>query len=133
MNRVYHPYWKWEDWKNGMYSDFKVDNESELVNDCVNLFCSPINFDNACENVIENWPISTSENLSNCKQNRNAWIGAAACCITHGASEYITRIAWGKLTIEQQNIANRIAKKRIENYEIKNRGLHSELGAKLLF
>lgn len=132
MKRIYHPYWLWEDYLNGMFNDSKLQNEDDLIQKCTNLFSVPSAFDKACEMVINKWKISTKENLSNTSQNRNAWIGAACCSIIHNAPEYITRIAWANLTIEQQNIANRIAKKHILKYETRNRKLYSGVGKQML-
>jgi len=41
--------------------------------------------------------------------NHQAWIGHAACAINHNAPEDITRLAWRRLTQEQQNAANAAA------------------------
>jgi len=55
----------------------------------------------------EQWPISCSQNLSFSGQNRQAWIGHAACCLAVKCPEDITREAWWHLTDEQRTLAKR--------------------------
>lgn len=70
--------------------------------------------------VVDSWPISCEQNLSNLTQNRQAWIGHAACALAFGCPEDIVREAWGKLTEEQQRMANNVASIAIKKWENKN-------------
>lgn len=133
MNRIYHHYLLWEDWKAGMYGKFISEDETVLVEKCITLLSSQNHFKSACAAVIKNWPISSSENLTNVNQNRNAWMGAAACMYIHKAPEYITRLAWSKLDDLTRYNANKVATLEIAKYERKNFAVHKTMGRKMLF
>lgn len=74
-------------------------------------------FEIACNQVFEEWPNSSEQNLSARCMNRCAWIGWAACCVAHSSTEYTTRNAWRLLTKEEQEQANAVANKVIKEYE----------------
>lgn len=131
MNRVYHKYTEWEDFKNGMY-DTDNGNYNELLNDAVLLLSNDNLFYETALKVIESWVISTKENLTNINSNRRAWIGQASCCYAYGVSETITRDAWALLTDLQRYNANKVADKIISIYENKNRKIHSRMGKEML-
>lgn len=112
--RFYAPYDTWEDYKNGMYGKEVrpkfTDLSAELMKDI-----KP-----AMLRVVTEWPISTKHNLTNAGSNRKSWLGQAACCINHGATEFETRLAWRMLTKETQFAANLSAKQIIEFWEQQN-------------
>lgn len=131
MNRIYHPYQEWEDYKNGMYAD--VDgNKEDLINDAIKLLTSTNLFFTEGIKMINEWTISAEENLTNADQNRRAWIGQATCCYTFGVPEIITKQAWGLISEVQRYEANKIADKLINIYENSRNKLHSNLGEPLL-
>jgi len=70
-------------------------------------------FEDACIRATYEWPNSTEAALTASTMNHQAWIGHAACCINHGASEDLTRLAWRTLTQEQQDAANAAADRAI--------------------
>jgi len=116
MKQIYHPYWKWEDYKNGMY-DLNMENSEEKVTLAKYLLCHLNEFHKTIELVIENWPIATSENLTNISCNRRAWLGQASCCYKYKVPEILTRIAWKELTEEERINANKVADLCIKKYE----------------
>jgi hypothetical protein len=132
MKRIYHHYLLWEDNKNGMYDIPCVIDESK-INDCINLLSNPEKFYNTLKSVLNEWVISSDENLSNINCNRQAWLGQAACCYLFKAEETITRKAWGFLSDKKKQEANNIADKIIREYESKNKKIHSPMGKELLF
>lgn len=67
--------------------------------------------------VLDRWPISCEQNLSNSSVNRRAWIGHAAVCIAINCPEDITREAWWKLSQQQQDEANEKATLAIKEWE----------------
>lgn len=131
MNRVYHKYTEWEDFKNGMY-DSDCGNYNELLNDAILLLSNSNLFYETALKVIEQWIVSTKENLTNLNSNRRAWIGQASCCMAYGVPESITRDAWAILTDVQRYNANKVADKIISIYENKNRKIHSRMGNEML-
>jgi len=86
--------------------------------------------------VIEEWPVSCENALTDYLMNRKAWIGHAAVALALEIPEDITRQAWAYLSNEQQLLANKEAGRAIQCWErryIKDNGLHKNLGAPLLF
>jgi len=131
MNREYHKYTEWEDFKNGMY-DTDNGNYNELLSDAILLLSDEKSFYETALKVIESWVVSTKENLTNINSNRRAWIGQASCCFAYGVPEIITRDAWALLTDVQRYNANKVADKIISIYENKNRKIYSRMGKEML-
>ena len=126
MKRIYHPYYLWEDDKNGMY-DFDEDytrlseiEMEELAIKAKLLLCNKIEFFAAAMEVITHWKYSSEQNLSNKSRNRQAWIGQASCNIRFKIPEYITKYGWRLMSPQEQKEANKIADKIIKIWEEKN-------------
>ena len=126
MKQVYHPFNKWEDYNFGMYERTCFMDENELVNDCEVLLSCPEYLYECMTFVSHCWGYSAEHNLSNVNRNRQAWLGQAACCFAHGAPEYITKIAWHRLPVEKQDIANSIADDVINDWCSKYRKRYFE-------
>ena len=73
--------------------------------------------------VTVEWPISCEQNLGFTGQNRQAWVGHAACCMAINCPEDVTRSAWWLLTQEQRDAANAVADEAIEAWEEMQRTL----------
>lgn len=114
-------YTEWEDYKNGFYNTTIPTHlkEEELIEYSRKLLADPVKFDNKCKIVLSKWLNSAKVNLTNPETNHNAWLGQAACCYNHLAPNYITRLAWMQLTLKEQQVANRIARKNIKDFIIK--------------
>lgn len=67
--------------------------------------------------VIEEWPVSCENALTDYNLNRKAWIGHAACALALNCPEDITRKAWGFLSNEQRVLANKEAARAIQIWE----------------
>lgn len=119
LRQISHPYWVWEDFKNGMY-EISIDNEDEMIKKSFDLLSNCINFENVLKDVYKYWTFSIQENLSNVKCNRQAWLGQAACSYNHKGTELTTRKAWGLLTDIKRYEANKVADKFIMKYEKEN-------------
>lgn len=70
--------------------------------------------------VINEWVVSSDENMTNVSQNRQAYLWQAACCIEYGLSWDMTIKARQMLSKDQQDRANQIADDIIRLYEIKH-------------
>lgn len=119
--QIYHPYWNWEDYKNGMWSKVKKKDESIILHNAINFTGNHILYGKAMINVIENWPIACENNLTNTSINRKAWIGQAACNFEFKWPEYLIRKAWWCLTNEQRNLADNEAIIAIKIWEQKQK------------
>lgn len=85
--------------------------------------------------VINEWPISCENALTDPYINQKAWIGHAAVALAHNIPEDITRKAWGFLTNEQKHLANKEAERAISIWKeryYKSKCLCNELGGSLL-
>lgn len=121
MKRIYHPYWLWECYKNGMYRSESKDYEQNKK-DCIINFMSNTNlFSQHMKLVTENWFYSCEHNLSNIHNNRIAWIGQAACNIEYKYPEYLVRKYWWLVDINKRNLADLEAVKNIKLWEQKKR------------
>lgn len=118
IERKFYNYTEWEDYKNGMYSILKNNEDKEIQINKVILILSNQNICyNAMEKVIKNWNVSCKQNLTNLEQNRKAWLGQAACNIEENINEECIRLAWVRLSTEEQNQANKIAEDLIKEWE----------------
>ena len=133
MKPTYEPYWLWEDYLHGMYEVRPGVDEEYLIGLAFELLSCEPRFASACVEVIEQWPIATSVNLTNLNCNRRAWLGQAACNWKHGVPEILTRAAWKSLTNQQRLVANSIAGDLIRGYETARRELHRSMEAPGLF
>ena len=98
MKLVFEHYEKREDFKNGMYDAPKSEDEESLCLLAIKLLSNKEMFLIACKDVLNQWRISSSVNLTNTGCNRRAWLGQASCSLKHNVPEICTRIAWSRLT-----------------------------------
>jgi hypothetical protein len=133
MEQYYSHYKNWEDFQNGMYR-MNVDTDKDIfVFNAINLLKSEVDFYNSCKAMLNEWQVSAKVNMTNKSQNRNAWLGAAACCYAHQTPEYLTRIAWSLMNRSDQDKANKIADRIILEYERKNIAVYQDVGSEGLF
>ena len=116
MKRVCHNYEKWEDWKAGLYSKSCEDPEGAIL-ESLELLSSPTDLYISMRKVCSEWPLSAEHNMTDTSINRQAWLGQSACCFNHGATEALTRIAWGGLSDKQRIEANKVADQVISDWE----------------
>lgn len=69
--------------------------------------------------VLDEWPISCEQNLSDRSMNRRAWIGHAASYLAIQSPEDVTREAWWQLSDAQRDAANAKADLAIKAWEEK--------------
>lgn len=109
MKRIFHHYEKWEDWKDGLYALDVQNPEEILIARATRLLRDVDHLRLAMLRVVHRWPNSAEVNLSNTSRNRQAWLGQAAACWACGATEDLTKEAWHRLTIAEQDAANLVA------------------------
>lgn len=109
MKQVFHPYTKWEDWKDGLYDLEVVNPREKFIGRSERLLSSVDLLRSAMLLVIHGWPYAAEQNLSNGHRNRQAWLGQAACCLITGATEDLTKEAWHRLSQAQKDAANMVA------------------------
>ena len=134
LDRVYHPYWDWEEINHNMWG--VVENRKLWIKRAIDFTSDHKKYGRFMMRVINEWPISCENALTDYSINRKAWVGHAAVALAIGCPEDIVREAWGKLTDEQQLLANKEAERAIQAWEynyIKDRGLCENMGSEMLF
>jgi len=109
MKQIFHPYTKWEDYKNGMWRKVDIDTEKSMLTQAITFIGNHLEYGKAMIRVINEWKITCEHNLTDNSINQKAFIGHCAVCLQLGIPEYITRMAWHHLTEKQQIDANKMA------------------------
>ena len=109
MERIYHPYWKWEDHQAGFYENQSGETQKVLISKVVEMFNDYDLTLKYMNKVISEWTFSCEHNLTNESMNKIAYIGQSAACLYCGASFKTTIVAWNLLEQNIQHIANEIA------------------------
>ena len=133
IERVYHPVCDWEEVKHGMYDS--VDNKKAWLKKAIAFTGDHILYGRFMMRVINEWPISCENALTDMSINRKAWIGHAAAALGIGCPEDIVREAWGLLTDEQRILANNQAQRAIDEWEFnyrESKGIYQQVAEKML-
>lgn len=118
MNRIYHPWNKWECFKAGFYNN-KPQNDTIDDDQCKQEYADFLknteHFEFTLGRVIIEWPNSCEHNLSNESMNRIAWLGQACLCYEKQIPS-VYRGGFNLLTKEQQLAANMSALKYLNKW-----------------
>lgn len=117
MNRIWHPFHKWEEYRSGMWSTVGGMRRKQMLEAAIRFTGDHELYGQWMQRVVMEWPISCEHNLSDVAQNRRAWVGHAAVAMAEGIPEDIVREAWAYLTDEQRRLANLQADRAIETWE----------------
>ena len=117
FKRVFHHFQKMEEYHSVMWKQIPVERREFAILASAELMVDHEAFEAACIRAVDEWPNSAEAAFTASVINHQAWIGHAACCINHGASEDLTRLAWRTLTEEQQDLANAAADRAIAYWE----------------
>jgi len=134
FNRIYHPYWEWEELEFNMWGT--VENRNKFLKKAVKFTGNHKIYGRYMMRVANEWTKSCENSLTDYSINRKAWIGHAACAMALGCPEDITRQAWAELTDEQRILANREAEAAIQHWEklhSKSIGLCKQVESQMLF
>ena len=134
LQRIWRPIESWEEIKYNMWGEAR--NRRELLRRAVIFTGNHRLYGRYMLRVVEEWPNSCANALTDYNLNRRAWVGHAACALALQCPEDVTREAWGRLSDEQRLLANRQADRAIQSWELRHRqslGIRSDLAAPLLF
>lgn len=106
MKQIYHPYTKWECYKNGMWQHATKQDKIQILPLAIEFTGNHIEYGKAMGEVIKKWHYSCEHHLTDNGINQKAFIGHAACNFKWGWNEEIVRIAWGNLSDIQRQLAN---------------------------
>jgi len=115
INRIYHPYWLWEENEHNMWGN--VNDRPKYLKKAIEFTGDHKLYGRFMMRVVNEWRFSCEHNLSNKTQNRKAWVGHAACALAFGCPEDIVRAAWSHLSEEQQELDNEQAQNAINYWE----------------
>lgn len=120
MERIYHPWDKWECYPAGFWKSIDDSKKDERLKKVVDFFTKDngMAFDVSCNHIIYEWPKSCEHNLTNLEMNRIAWLGQACVAKELGIDCYTTREAWSLLALDVQENANEIAEKYLKEWEL---------------
>ncbi len=121
MNRIYHPYWLWEDYQNGFYENISGEEKQSKIKKVFEMFNSEDLTIEYMIYVVDNWKYSMEHNLSNPAINKIAYIGQSACCNYDKIPNSITMECWSKLSKEVQERANKNAIDSINRWNENNK------------
>lgn len=120
--RIFHEWQDWECFPCGFYKDKPP--QGLTVEDCEMAykdFLSDIDiFENALQQLLEQWVNSCEHYLTNEKMNRIAWLGQAAMCIWTGIPSRFCG-GYNLLSEEQKDLADKMAHKYL-NIWLSNNG-----------
>lgn len=116
---VWLNYKEWEDYKNKMYEN---KNDEQTIKECYNILTNK-DLKTKMKKTTNTYKISAKVNLTNKMFNPISWLGQATCNLLVGASAKETCRAWLRMTKEQQQKANSIAKEVIEEWRKENENL----------
>lgn len=119
--RIYHPYWKWEDYKAGFYNNCSGEEKKQLIIKGIEMFNSEkLTLENMYK-VINEWKYSCEHNFTNPSLNKIAYIGQGACCIYANIPSTVTMEIWNMLDNKTQDRANQNANKILDEWVINNK------------
>lgn len=119
MERIYHPFNLWEDYKAGFYDNCSGSKKTEYKKECLELFNNLELLKEQMLRVINEWKYSCEHNLTNPSMNKIAYIGQGAACIYKGIPNTITMECWSLLSKDIQNEADKIAEVVLNEWENK--------------
>lgn len=131
--RVWVPIESWEEIKWNMWGE--VANRQRCLERAVAFTGNHRLYGRYMMRVIQEWPNSCLNALTDSNLNRRAWVGHAAAALAICCPEDITRQAWGLLSHEQRLLANRQADRAIQSWEMRYQssgGICSDMGATVL-
>lgn len=133
LKRVYRHIDDWEEVHFGMWDPPK--DKKRQMTQAINFTSNHKLYGSYMMRVATEWAASCENALTDYNLNRKAWVGHAACALALRLPESVVREAWGKLTYEQQLLANDQADRAIKVWERnyrKSNGLLEHVGGSLL-
>lgn len=119
MKRIFHPVDTWEEMEANMWGE--VVNRKSALDRAIEFTGDHRLYGRWMLRVVKEWKFSCENSLTDLNLNRRAWVGHAAVAMALGIPEDITRLAWAKLSDEQQLLANREAERAIALWEQSHR------------
>ncbi len=114
---IWHPWWLLEEVPSNMWGN--VSHRKTWLDIAKSFTGNHELYGEWMRKVADEWKHSCEHNLTKSGDKR-PWIGHAAVALALKCPEDIVREAWGHLTTEQQDLANKQASEAIEYWRSKN-------------
>lgn len=114
MNRIFHPWDKWEDYRHNFYGGVHDYDKDDTLNLYAGLLRDTKKFEAALQVIIRDWPYSCEHNLTNESMNRIAYLGQASCALIYNVPHNISMGGYNLLTPDEQKSADAMAKKYLD-------------------
>lgn len=111
MERIYHPWDKWEDYRSNFYGGVKEYKKDGTLETYAAMLRDLDRFEAALQIIIRDWRYSCEHNLTNESMNRIAYLGQAACALLYNVPHNVSMGGYNLLTSEQQQAADAMADK----------------------
>lgn len=122
MNRIWHSWDKWEDYRHNFYGgvidDYPRDNTLELY---ASLLRDLGRFEDALRVITVEWRHSCEHNLSNESMNRVAYLGQASCALVYKVPHMVCMGGYNLLTDDEKIAADKMAQKYLDIWLERNR------------
>jgi hypothetical protein len=123
MKRIYHPYWRWEDYPLGFYDNCSGQIKESLIQKGIEIFNSQKLTRENMFRVVDEWVYSCEHNLTNPSMNKIAYIGQGACCIYASIPSTVTMELWSMLPKDVQERANNDALDALNHWISNNKNI----------
>ncbi len=133
LDRVWRDCREWEEVANNMWGE--ATNPKEAIDQAISFTSDHKEYGRYMMRVVNEWPISCENALTDNSLNQKAWVGHAAVALALNIPEDITRKAWGYLTDEQRLLANKEAERAISVWKqryAEDKGIRGDVGRTLL-
>lgn len=119
--RAFAPYEQWECFKAGFHNVPFDDQHAELSRV---LYCDMPRLRVQCDRVLAEWPITSAVHISQ-QRNHRAWMGHAACFLSHGAGSQSSVAAYWMLDDAGRDAANNCVMEAVEKWKSQHQHLLS--------
>jgi hypothetical protein len=134
LQRQWRPIDTWEEIGANMWGE--VQDRAGMLQKAIEFTGDHKRYGSYMVRVVNEWPNSCANALTDPALNRRAWVGHAACAMALGCPEDITRHAWSYLSNEQRILANGEAERAIQSWEKRLReglGVREHVAQAMLF
>lgn len=114
-SEVWHPWWAWEEIPANMWGD--VTHRKTWLQIAIAFTGNAELYGEWMLKVAREWKHSCEHNLTK-PGDKRPWMGHAAVALAIGCPEDVVREAWGYLSQQQQDAANKKAAEAIEHWRV---------------
>lgn len=122
MERIYHPWDKWEDFRHNFYGGILELKQEAGPEEYANFLRDLSKFEAALIKITTEWKYACEHNLTNESMNRIAYLGQASFALMFGVPGKESCSSFNLLTLEEQAAANAMAQKYLDLWLAKHNG-----------